>query len=448
MFTRSWEQLPSELRDYIYASLANSGKMKEAFISELSLVSQAWSRQFRPRLFAFLKLENEEDCRILYGILRSPLSSWLGEHITTLTLYSAYFPNRPLSTALVRLLPTCRIVRVGARAYSATSERISRSPALKLSLRGVTSLRLFRCHFPSLRTLLRVLGDITYLEVVDLYQITWSGNLPMTAEAASNVCNGTFSHVHEIRLQGCTNNLAIPAWMLAAASTRHLFTRRRTAELAVPAETWAIIELIQMFLGDDTILLSEFYVKEATSGESISSLCEVTVLTEHLQDTYRFVGSLLNNGPASMSISVQTVKFTPSGGGSEVWSVRQVALADLIYTNKPHLHLRSRNFDTYKSHLHLRSHDWPTIASLLPTLPRLQRFQVLCGEGYSEADFRALSDEILGAVNNHPAVTVQHDPNIPDGRLLQPTLFSLTKKDMVQAREEKVWTGAVITPPH
>ncbi|EKM61736.1 uncharacterized protein PHACADRAFT_248533, partial [Phanerochaete carnosa HHB-10118-sp] len=144
-----------------------------------------------------------------------------------------------------------------------------------------------------------------------------------------------------------------------------------------------------------------------------------------VQDTYRFVGSLF---PAY--ISVWVVKSTPAAGANEAWSVCQIILA-------------TSDEITSKSHRYFHSRDWSALASLLPAFPQLQQFQVLCGEEHSEEDFRALSDKVAEAMNNHmhPPVTLQHDRDLPGGRYLQPALFGLTEADVEAGREKVVRTG-------
>lgn len=267
-FICCWELLPPELHDYIYDILALIADKRAA--SVLSSVSKVWCRCFRPRLFAGLSLWDEDDSRMLYSILQSPLSAWLAEHVSTLSFRMNHFPSRPLWIALLRLLPACRCV---LHTPDFPSGLISHSAGMKSSLRDLTSLDLRYCHFPSFRTLLRVLADITYLEAVRLFDVTWSGDAPVAVEAANNICSGSFSRVREVQQVNCTSNLAVPAWILAAASTQHSFTRRRTAGPAVPAETWAVIELIQMFLpSDDTIKYARFDVIEATQRKTHLSL--------------------------------------------------------------------------------------------------------------------------------------------------------------------------------
>ncbi|EKM61725.1 uncharacterized protein PHACADRAFT_248502, partial [Phanerochaete carnosa HHB-10118-sp] len=203
--------------------------------------------------------------------------------------------------------------------------------------------------------------------------------------------------------------MVVPAWMLAAASTRHSFSRRRTAGPAVPAETCAIIELIRTFFDDSELALSRFDVKEATA------------------DTYRFVGSLssevLKSNP---HVSVQVVKSAPYAGGNEAWFVRQIVLADCESISM-------------ESHPYLHTRDWSMVTSLLYAFPRLERFQVLCGEKHSKEDFCMFSDRVVGGLNSHTKrlVTLQYDPDLPDGRYLQPALFDLTEADVEEAREKK-----------
>ncbi|EKM59958.1 uncharacterized protein PHACADRAFT_206173 [Phanerochaete carnosa HHB-10118-sp] len=167
--------------------------------------------------------------------------------------------------SLVRILPACRHV---GHNFHGDPGRILHSAALKSSLQSITSLELNNCSFPSLRILLRILGHITCLKDVTFAIVKWSDDQLTTADTASNVCTGGFDHIRSVMMRSCTNNTAVPAWILAAASTRHSFARRRTPGPAVPAETWAIIELIQTFLGG-SVFSSEYHVKEAAADSLV-----------------------------------------------------------------------------------------------------------------------------------------------------------------------------------
>ncbi|EKM48466.1 uncharacterized protein PHACADRAFT_266342 [Phanerochaete carnosa HHB-10118-sp] len=118
-------------------------------------------QQHRPRLFTQLRLITEGDDRTLYGIVRSPLSAWLAEHIAVLHFFKIGPRGYPLWTALLRLLPACRDIshRFGVEPIRVS---LSHSAGLKSSLRSITSLTLRNCNFPSLQILLRILADITY----------------------------------------------------------------------------------------------------------------------------------------------------------------------------------------------------------------------------------------------------------------------------------------------
>ncbi|EKM53061.1 uncharacterized protein PHACADRAFT_99942 [Phanerochaete carnosa HHB-10118-sp] len=267
VFVRSWKQLPPELHDHIHDLLVIIAGYRE--ISGLSLVSQAWCRCFRPGLFSELDLRSNEDCRTLYSILQPPLSAWLAGHVTALYFHINNSSN-PLCMALLRLLPACRTVW---HRFDRIKRCVSRSADLKSSLRNLTSLQLFRWGFRSFRTLLRVLADIPRLETIHFIDVKWSGDTPATIDAANSICSGSFGHVRKIYQDGCTDNMAVPAWILGAASTRHSFTRRRTPGPAVGAETWATINLIRMFLGSgNSISYSSFEVAEAAQGETELSL--------------------------------------------------------------------------------------------------------------------------------------------------------------------------------
>ncbi|EKM49208.1 uncharacterized protein PHACADRAFT_265744 [Phanerochaete carnosa HHB-10118-sp] len=212
----------------------------------------------------------------------------------------------------------------------------------------------------------------------------------------------------EQRMQRRLHSLS--AWALAAAGTQHLFTRRQPTGPAIPVETWAVIEFIQTFLGDDTIRFSQFSVEEAT------------------QDTYRFAGSLSAGLLCShiAHISVQIVKSILPSGGDEAWAVRRIVLTDSVADLSIH---------------YLRSRSWSSLPSnFLLALPLLQQLLIICGKSCSEAEFYALCDKVTRAVKNHPAVALQHNPDMPDGRFLQPALFGLGEEDLewaLRTRNEK-----------
>ncbi|EKM58654.1 uncharacterized protein PHACADRAFT_253135 [Phanerochaete carnosa HHB-10118-sp] len=135
-----------------------------------------------------------------------------------------------------------------------------------------------------------------------------------------------------------------------------------------------------------------------------------------------------------MHISVQAARFIPPDGGNETWSVHQIALAD--------------SKDSEESHRYLYRRNWSTVASLLSSFPQLQLFQISCGAQVSEMNYLTLSNKVTRAVNNHPAVKVRHNPTMPDGRFLQPALFSIPEKDLA-AWKAKVCTENVnVTDSH
>ncbi|EKM53008.1 uncharacterized protein PHACADRAFT_259181 [Phanerochaete carnosa HHB-10118-sp] len=140
-----------------------------------------------------------------------------------------------------------------------------------------------------------------------------------------------------------------------------------------------------------------------------------------------FTGSLrsfpLVGEPIIANILVQVARSAPSDNSNETWSVRRIALADT---------------EDDKSPPYFQSLNWPAITSLLPCYPRLEHFQVLCGEEHAAEDFRVLSDKVMEAVNHHRAVTIEHGPELPDGRFLEPMLFGLTERDLARTRQSKV----------
>lgn len=250
--------------------MGNSGS--KFLCSKLSLISHSWCHLFRRHLFSTLLLRGEEDCHALYAILSSPLSSWLAGYTTRLSLNFTFFLSRPICTTLLRLLPACRVLRESntPSSRSALPWCIPRSAALKSSLRNIGTLALHGSRFPSFRVLLGILADMVCLEDLKLTNVTWSGDQTiMTGDQANNVCRGAFRHLRSVELWQCTDNLALPTWIMATASTQYTFTRLRTAASAIPADTWALIDLMQKFLLEDRIQWTSFELIEETPGECV-----------------------------------------------------------------------------------------------------------------------------------------------------------------------------------
>ncbi|EKM58656.1 uncharacterized protein PHACADRAFT_72971, partial [Phanerochaete carnosa HHB-10118-sp] len=374
-FDRSWERLPPEMHDYIWSFVESSNNKAE--VSRLSLVSRAHSRRFRPRLFASPVLRSEEDCHTLYSIVRSPLSAWLAEHVTTLRFHSTCFPNPPFWMTLVRFLPACWTIDKLNHDPLIPPGRISRTAALKSSLKNITCLKLLHCDFPSFRILLRVLGDIIHLESIDFKHVTWKADPLLIIDTVNNVTNGAFSHVNSIQMRSCTDNVAVPAWIFAAISTHHSFSRRQAAPIA-PGETLSLIKFMQNFLGDDMIENSTFDAKDTDAGDSFI-------------DVYTFVGYLSGSKAVEGSdtvtrmrvrLWVQLARSTSPGGDDESWSIHHIFITD------------SQTTDNYNGNGlytdYLDSRNWSILPSLLTALPRLQPLEILCQGDRSETNFRAL----------------------------------------------------------
>lgn len=51
---------------------------------------------------------------------------------------------------------------------------------------------------------------------------------------------------------------------------------------------------------------------------------------------------------------------------------------------------------------------------------------------------------VMQSVNNHPAVALRHDPELPDGTFMEPTLFNIGEKDVEDARMPAVRTELLV----
>ncbi|GJE87002.1 hypothetical protein PsYK624_030850 [Phanerochaete sordida] len=374
IFSLCWAQLPVELSDYILSFMENfSSKL---LCSKLSFISHAWCRRFRRHLFSTLLLRSEEDCRTLYAILNSSLSSWLAAYITRLSVKFTFFLNRPISKTLLCLLPACRVLRENSTPSppSALPGCIPRSAALKSSLHNIGTLALHGSRFPSFRVLLGILVDIVHLEDLRLTNVTWSGDPTiLTEDQANNLCSGSYRHLRSVELWQCTDNLALPIWIMATASTRCTFTRLRTAAPAMPADTWALIDLMQKLLLEDRIQWTIFEI------------------TKETPNTIVFRGHLFYAPPyIAAQFKVETIKYMPPSGNGDAWRIRTISLA-------------SANNESTFFYLHARS--WTALRVLLLAFPYMPQFHVLSSNNRAEGSADTLSTVIMQGVDHHPAVT-------------------------------------------
>lgn len=179
----------------------------------------------------------------------------------------------PICLSVLRLMHDCRVVEDIPTVHNFCSPgdcSLVRSGYLKGSLYWLTNLRLNNHRVFSFSSLLRIVGGIPHLEHADLLRITWTRS-SLSRFTASN-CRAGFCHLRSIRLRDCEDNLSLPAFVFAAASTHHTYTRRPTGELAIPPETSAIIELTRTVFRTDKVTVSYFQVMEATNGWSVPNL--------------------------------------------------------------------------------------------------------------------------------------------------------------------------------
>ncbi|GJE91674.1 hypothetical protein PsYK624_078240 [Phanerochaete sordida] len=392
IFVRFWAQLPPELQRGIFELMGiNEDKVT---MSRLCLVSKAWCRRFRAPIFSHLELKTVEDCQMLYRIIQSPLSAWLSAHVSALTIHITCFPHPTLWIPLLRLLPACRTIDASTYVPHLPLRRMTHSSDVKSALQNITTLKLFHCHFFSFSVLVRVLGDITLLEAIDLSEVTWSGHFPLAAADAHDICSGGFSHLRWVDVASCTNNMAVAAWTLSAASTRHTFTRGRSDDQVFPAVTWAIIDFMCTLLDDEKVRNATFSVTDPTA------------------DAYVFTGSVWaytpqhssRTGIGNVSISTARSSDTVVGDAGTQWTVRDVKICD-SETADP-----DSNYGSRISYLDTRN--WTVLAPLLDAFSRLQSFTVGCLDDRPEDSFQEVSDRVLSAANGHPAVTMAWIPDV------------------------------------
>lgn len=399
-FSQGWQKLPPELRDHVLNFLAGPAWEKDG-LSTLSLVSKEWSLCWRPRLFRELCLESADDVRTLVEILSSAVSAWLNSHIVTLTFYGLSF-DYPLSRVLLARAPSCRTVHLYNGGLGFTPFPILfHNAELKRALCAVTTLKMSHYSFQSFRDVLRILADISPLEDVQFRKIQWPRESQLTVDAtASNVCTGAFRNIRSVHMLSCTDNLAVPAWIFAATSTRYSFERSPVLS-RVPVQTWALIMLLHASLEHPMIESAKFRAMSNPSNNS-----------------YRFVGSLRADSTSRSlytldqvlaEIAVQTVLPSPAGRNRQPWDIHEIAIAEGL--------CRSVKAD------YLRECGWHSMRGILSMFPKLVAFNILCSGERTSEDFCALHDKIRARLNRCQAVRIQHGCGLPDARFLEPALF-------------------------
>ncbi|GJE89932.1 transcriptional regulator-like protein [Phanerochaete sordida] len=402
-FAQAWNKLPLELSTYVLDYLESPEGSLDG-TAQLALVSKAWSRIFRPRLFHRLELKTPKDVSELERILRSPVSAWLSGHITGVT-FSRHSFAHPLSTTVVSMLPACTFIHALGR--TDFRPHIQPTAALRHSLRTVTTFHLSHHRFLSLQHILRILASIQNLREVQFRDVAWSGAPLSTTEGANNICTGSFPHVRSIHMLSCTDNLVIPAWIFASTSTGRPFVRR-TIEVPLPEETSAVINIVHDLLGDTRIDGARFRMAKSSA------------------DGYTFIGSLrarpMSEPPYTLrqtlaEVAVRSARDEAPGIGGGMWSIREIALAEGLHDIEP------------PTADYMGSRDWNAFASALLGLLQLERFHVLCGHARTKPEFADLQQAVARAIDPRLPINVQYNESRADARLLVPALFGISETD-------------------
>lgn len=198
--------------------------------SNLSLVCWEWCWRLRPTLFQSLRIGSSADSRTLYHILNKQVSGWLRGHVIAIVFADGCCPTDPISRALLRALPGLRHLQVLSAASLPCF--LPRTGHLKSALHSLHSLQLRNCVFPSLSSILRVLGDIRSLQSLSLEHARWDGS--DRSETAVALCNADFRNIKHIEMVNCTSNMELPSWILSAAVTGFEHTRRRDPQFGAP----------------------------------------------------------------------------------------------------------------------------------------------------------------------------------------------------------------------
>ena len=174
-----WSRLPEDIVDLIPIHIPEIGGFRsheahQHAMSRLSLVNHTWARHIRPSLFLYLQLVTSSDLRFLHGILQSPLSRGLCDHIGAITLEEEAC-NEALARQFTLIFPQLTSLKTieyafedptwdprsgnlnGLRPFPAKySQAFHKLPCL-------TNLELNNQKFPSFSDLVRLLKSIPSL---------------------------------------------------------------------------------------------------------------------------------------------------------------------------------------------------------------------------------------------------------------------------------------------
>lgn len=293
--SRAWKYPIPELLDLILVclvlALQDHSFFRRRSRRQVSLASRTckyWTHRLRPLLFRGIHLHSVSDVKFLTSTLSSRASGWLREHITTLTfedMGSFHFEDStPMWKRLLRSVPS--LERLSIR-WGADSERLPFPWRERCSFHHLTALRhlqLTSVQFKSLSSLFRVLGEMKFLEVLQLWRVWWGEDTGVTDDAngANRAHCGKApclrTPLRPIKLTEtfqCTNDKAF-GQLYARRATEysprfpHGHSVRKSVlseHCAPPAEFWIILQLIDLLApaGDDSLMFSEIRDDEGQS---------------------------------------------------------------------------------------------------------------------------------------------------------------------------------------
>lgn len=399
-----YSKLPHEIKELIIDKLQPDRRTSKSVLdSILSLVCWSWSWKFRPRLYELLKLHSIDDCRTLATILRSPTSRWLRNHVYIIELQPVCLPHSRAWVPLLQQLPFLH--KITAASISGRDgvqpHLFMRCAHIKSAWRSLRALTLESIRFPSFSSLLRTLGDMPFLEDISLCAVTWSNFISTTIHTTP--CNAAFSHIRQLDVRFCTDNLAIPSYIFAAASTRYRYVRRATS----PTGAQPLPNSVSMVLA----FFRAISVSGPVDGCTFSRAMEHTG-EEHFVKSGTWItltsfvlveAVIVTVASCTTHAAVKTDDFHPEVKSS-TRAVSRFAIAD------------APTADPFRQ-------DWRVFASVLLECVSLESFYVLCGHGYTSDNFVELSSSIYEALGNHPSLKLRHNSQARDGRSIEPEMF-------------------------
>lgn len=267
----------SIIRDHFDALVEDPAQRVDlAFLSALSYSSQAWSRQWRAKLFRSLILRRPDDLHFLRTILCSNLSGWLANAIESLTITSAASPR--LLTSISGFLSSLKALRfttderlIFGRTYEASSRARPtvrlQQPTLRYfhleyrlgtyGLCSLVELKLSDYRFPYFTSLLRFISALPKLESLGLTRVFYSstintGHLPSL--------NAEFASIRHIYAKDCLPCWPL-VWIIAAPTVGYRYKRRRNTDVGVAAsDIPVIVSITKLLITSKATLTPENYL--------------------------------------------------------------------------------------------------------------------------------------------------------------------------------------------